>query len=278
MASTGKKWAIGCGGGCLLMVIILGGIAAGGYVGIKNITERADDLEVHLDELDDRFGSLDTWTPPVDGTVDQATIQIFLAAREDLRVQSIDLALVLETLEGDANALDKIRAGLKLVPSLLEFVGQRAAVLLKHDLHPGEYTYLYALAYYSWLGHDPGDGPGFSMDGDDENESGFRWQVQDGDHDVHVDRGRRARRALNDLMITWLRSQRDALDTAGADAAWAEALDGELARLQGDPERIAWEDGLPEQLEMSLAPYRDAIEDGYSELLNGLEVAVVTDD
>jgi len=278
MASTGKKWAIGCGNGCLLLLIIGGVITGGVVLGVKDIAKRAEVVEVHLDELDDRFGDLDTWSPPADGTLDAATVQIFLVAREGIGARGAELAALIETLEGEGRTMDKIKAGVKLIPTLLEFVGQRAAVLLEHDQHPGEHTFIYAVSYFSWLGHDPGDGPNFRLDGNEDEDKSFHWQTSNSDHDVKVDRERTARRALNDLFLTWLGSQQEALAAAGAaDSEWAATLERELDALRGDPERIAWEDGLPEPLAASLSPYRSQFEAAYSELLNGLEVSILED-
>ena len=36
----------------------------------------------------------------------------------------------------------------------------RNQALLDKGMGIGEYTYIYILAYYSWLGHSPDDGPG----------------------------------------------------------------------------------------------------------------------
>ena len=279
MASTGQKWAVGCGIGCLLLVVILGGIGTCTYVGIKRIEQSAEGLEAQIDALDERYGPAKTYVPEPDGVIAAETIEDFLDVRADMRERGADMVMTLAALD-DGNALEKARAVMRLIPGILEFVGQHAAALLEKDLNPGEYTYLYAVVYYAWLGHDPGDGPDFQLDDNGKNsEKGFRWRTDSGGHEVRTDRARKARRVLNDLMLSWLGNQQDALAAANdVDSEWAETLATELARLRGDPERIAWEEGLPEPLASSLAPYRDALEDTYSELLNGLEVALLDED
>ena len=278
MASTGQKWAIGCGIGCLLVVIILGGVGTCGYFGLRELKESAEELEVQQDELRDRFGSLDTFTPAADGTIAPAALETFLTVRDSLLARSEDMAAIIATLDGEAGKLEKIRAGMKLIPHLVQYIGLRAAVLLEQDMHPGQYTYIYALAYYSWLGHDPGDGPDFQLDSDDDN-NGIRWSDDSHGDDAHADRARRARRALNDLMLGWLGSQLEAETTAGREESeWAANLRAELDALRADPERLAWESALPEPLERSLTPYREALDHRYAELLNALEVSLLSDD
>ena len=280
MASTGKKWAIGCGGGCLLVLLVLGGVGTCGYFGIKQVMDNAEDLKASLDELHDRFGPADSYVPAADGTISSVQLQVFLAAREDLVARAAPLNDILTTLDGNGQPLVKVRAGLKLFPSLIEYVGQRGTVLLEHDVHPGEYAYLYNLVYFVWLEHDPGDGPNFRISGNDPEDGNIQWNVNKGDKgEARRERARNARRELNTLLSRILSNQRDAL-TAGSDidSAWAEMLDAELAALRDDPRRLAWQDGLPEQMRSALAPYRDRLAAAYSEPLNGMEMAVFTDD
>lgn len=281
MASTGKKWAIGCGSGCLLVLLVFGGIGTCGYLGVKQVVDRADDLEASLDELRDRFGPAESYVPAADGAITAAQLNTFLSAREDLVLRAAPLADILSTLDGKGPSLAKIKAGVKLIPSLLEYVGRRGAVLLEHDVHPGEYAYLYSLVYFVWLEHDPGDGPGFRISGNDNDndDENIRWNINKSNGDeVRRDRAHSARRDLNALLEKILTNQREALARSGeSDSAWAAALDAELAALDDDRNRIAWQDGLPEQMLGALAPYRDRLAAAYSAPLNGMEMSLLDD-
>ena len=280
MASTGKKWAIGCGGGCLLLLLVFGGIGTCGFFGIKQIVDRADDLEANLEKLDDRFGPAESYVPAADGTITAVQIQVFLATREDLIARAAPLVDILTTLDASGRPLAKMQAGLKLVPSLLEYIGQRGEVLLEHDMHPGEYAYLYSLVYFAWLDHDPGDGPNFRIDGNDDEDQTIHWGIRSGrNKDARRERAHDARRDFNTLLTILLTNQRQALTAyVDADPAWAALLDAELAALSDDPDRIAWQDDLPEQMLNAMAPYQDRLAAAYSEPLNGLEMSILNDD
>ncbi len=54
--------------------------------------------------------------------------------------------------------------------------------------------------------------------------------------------------------------------------AWVEELALEIARLEQDPGRIPWMDGLPQQIEASLAPYREHLDELQCEATLPLEL------
>jgi len=51
-----------------------------------------------------------------------------------------------------------------------------------------------------------------------------------------------------------------------------ELVNAELQTLEADPERIPWEDGLPEEFEAGLEPYRERLEATYSPATNPFEL------
>ena len=53
-----------------------------------------------------------------------------------MQLRGAPVVALIETLEGDGKGFAKMGAGLKLIPSLLEFVGIHASVLLEQDLVP----------------------------------------------------------------------------------------------------------------------------------------------
>ena len=58
--------------------------------------------------------------------------------------------------------------------------------LLEVGMGPGEYMYVYSVAYYSWLGKSPADGPSFTLVGDDGDNQGR--QVGQDEFDVREER------------------------------------------------------------------------------------------
>jgi hypothetical protein len=278
MASTGQKWAVGCGIGCLVILIALGGVGTCAFFGVKQMVGEAEKLEVHLDELRDRFGEPDSFVPEPGPAISPVQVDAFLTVRDGVRSRGADLREHLHVLEHVANPVAKLKSGMAIVPAMIQFVGHRAAVLVEQGMHPGEYAHLYALVYFAWLGHDPGDGPNFRISGDDDDQ-GFRWSGGEGGSDIREDRAYEARRNLNRLQRAILANQLEAQQQQpDADPAWTAALEAEIAALGDDRRRLAWEDGLPEEMAASLAPFRDELSASYDELLNAMETAVLEDD
>ena len=62
-----------------------------------------------------------------------------------------------------------------------------------------------------------------------------------------------------------MRNLRDALEAAGgADSAWRDEVELEMARLRDDPSRLPWQDGLPDRVAASFEPYGDRFEATWS--------------
>lgn len=286
MAGAGKKWAIGCGIGCGLILLILGGLGAFSYFTVKKFKGRADQLEVVQDQLDKKFGDPTSFIPAADGFIAPERMAVFLAVRDSMQCERLALSNMLSSLDGDTNITVKIRSGLKLVPSVLAFVGRRNRALLARDMGLGEYQYIYTLAYYSLLGEGPGDGPGFILYSDDEDKGAVRveWGRRRGAKDVHRKRAHRVRKFINDMQIPILNNQWDAFVAAQpADAdpladPWGAQLADELAAMRDDPLRIPWQDGLPEPLLQSLDPYRDDLKKTYDPMTSIVEMGLAEGD
>ena len=69
MASTGKKWAIGCGIGCGLMLIAAGGVGTCGYFAVRELKEHGEQIEQVSDQVKARWGEVDDYTPPAGGAI-----------------------------------------------------------------------------------------------------------------------------------------------------------------------------------------------------------------
>jgi len=283
MATTGQKWAIGCGIGCLLVVIALGAVGTCGYFGFREIKERADEMEAVSGELAARFGPPASWQPDPGPALPTTDVWTFVAVRETLQVAGADLARQIRTLDGTgpAGAVAKVRAVMSFVPAVVGYLARRDAVLLEADLHPGAYLYLYSSSYFVLLGHDPGAGPDFDVSGGEDGPGAVvKWEFGDEPQDAGsggespAERQRRVRRELNRELRQVLENQLAAVQAAGrGDGGWASELAAEIARLNQDRWRIPWQDGLPAELAASLETYRAELEATWVPELNVLEVA-----
>jgi hypothetical protein len=267
------------------MILIAGGVGTCGYLGIKNVTERAETLEEGFETLRADYGRPGEFVPAADGTIPAGRMELFLAIREDMAASRDDLAEVLNTLDGDAEGgggvIAKIRGGLTFIPRLFDFVDDRNAVLIERGMGLGEYVHIYTLAYYAWLDEDPADGPSFQISGDDEDEDAtVRWGInQEDDPDNARDaRDERIRRYLHGLQRQMVGNQLTVAETADVDPAWVTILREEAGLMDSHPRRLLWSDGLPPQLETSLAPYRERLEASYSPMVNAVEMGLVESD
>ena len=285
MASGARKWLVGCGIGCGLMILALGGIGTCGYFGVRNIKDRAERLEVGIKALNDQYGPPAEFAPPADGVVRAGRLETFLAVREAMAPTREELGRSLTELDADTDGAGgvfrKIRAGMTLLPRLFDFIDERNVTLVDQGMGVGEYLYIYSLVYPVWLGKDPGDGPSFAITGDDEDEdpTTFRWQG--GDKDPQEVRARRAdevRRHLNRIQGSMLANQLDAAGRTGLDPAWVAQLEAEAAALDQSSLRLMWQDNLPAAIAAGFEPYREQLEAAYSPVMNVVEVGMVEHD
>ena len=293
MAGSGKKWLIGCGIGCGVVLLILGGVGTVGYFGVRNIIDRADTVEDSFEDMETAYGQVEDYTPPADGGMSPDRVETFLTVRDQLIPMRSELGDKLSALSGEdtgggaPNWLAKIRAGVSFVPTILAYGSERNRVLLNNDMSLGEYLYLYALAYYVYLEMSPGDGPTFKMvhSDDEEDSEGFRFEAGDSDpEEVREERERHFRTSLHRLLEKMARNQLAALDRAEAaspgsiPSGWREALTTELGRMDAERRRLLWEDGLPEQIRAAFAPYGERLRETYDPMVNAIETGLTSAD
>ena len=293
MASTGKKWAVGCGIGCGFFLLIIGVVGTCGYLGVRQIVDRADGIDASFEQLDAEFGHPKDYTPDPEGRIAPGRMETFLSAREVLAPSYNESAALMDQLSdksgaaGPAKVIGKIQAGIRFIPAMLAFIEERNQVLLQQGMGLGEYQYIYASAFFMQLHKDPADGPDFQISGpDDEDEQSgpVRWGVHTSDDDEQGVRERReieVRRYLNKSLGLIVRNQLEALDArlVGVDdpaqLQWRAELAAEVEAMEREPRRILWEEGLPPQLRESIEPYRDRLNDSYNELMNAVEMGLV---
>lgn len=281
MASTGKKIFLGCGIGCLLLLIVVGGVGTCSVLGIKKLVDEADTVEVVYDDLARQHGAPTAFTPSADGVIQAGRVRLFLAARDSVATRSAKLSHALRTIDGGdgggSGTVAKVRAGLDLLPALIRHRGAHSGALLEAGLGLGEHTYLYALSFYVLLGHNPGEGPDFKIQDRRSENRNVHWSYGD-DTDSVAGRAFDARREFNRILRSVLKNQRSALGTTLEYDPWAARLDEEIAAMRVDPQRLPWEDGLPEPIAASLAPFRDELAARWDAYLNAMEIVVLSEE
>ena len=283
MSGNGSKWLMGCGIGCGAVVLLLVALGTFGYLFMKSRMHGFAEAESTSDELARKYGRIADYCPDPGGPAADR-IRVFLdareraaAARRNLEVSFTGLSDgIRQAREGQDSIpqiFDIIIRGVSIVPQLGEFHAARTQTLLDAGMGPGEYVYIYVLAYYSWLGKSPADGPGFRIQGD---RGIVREDSRDG-RDVREERRDELTRYVRRTFLAMLRNQRSKPDEGRAEAppdAWRKALDAEISALEENPSRIPWQDGLPKAIEDTLRPFRQRLEDSYSPLVNPLELGL----
>jgi hypothetical protein len=279
---------MGCGCGCGLLLLVLGLLGWAGFVYIKGIVQEGEKAEEVMAEVRERHGGLSDFRPSPNGSLPPERVETFLRVRELMaetrRETEGSLALlssdrpdaakqvpgILGKLLGWGLGAAKVEGVTNLLPQVVGFISARGNALLEAGMGPGEYLYIYSIAYYSWLGNSPADGPAFTLVGDDEDQGGRAGQDE---FDVRESRRESVLTRLNERLLPVLRRQLAALDESDtASDRWREELAAEITAMESDRFRIPWRDGVPEPIAVSLEPYRRQLRSSYSAMCNSLEI------
>ena len=289
MAGEAKKWFIGCGIGCGVVLLIFIGLGTVGFLGIKGAIDRGENIEASFETLQAEYGRPGEFTPALDGSIPPARMETFLDIRDDLAAARKEIGDVLRTLDDrevdgqKPGNLAKIKAGLRLIPGLMEFISTRTEAMLEGGMGLGEYLYIYSLSYPVWLQKDLTDGPGFTLSdsGSDSGDGGIQinsdWSSDDSG-DVEGQREEKIRRYLNRVQLKMARNQLAALQARGDEGPALADLQAEIERMEAESGRLLWETGLPEAIRLSLEPYRERLEGQYDPMVNMLESGLVEAD
>lgn len=281
-SSSTKKWLIGCGIGCGVIIVITALLVTGGFLYVRNLVKGFEDSEVMLKSLTERHGRVSEFCPAPDGTIEPERLEIFLQIREAtlaIREKIEDSINTLsegklkgeEVTESRGGALNKVRLAFGLIPQLADFYRVRTQALLDEDMGLGEYYYIYSVAYLSWLKKSISEGFNFQF------RDGQEFRLDDWDDETAQQlREDVLRRYLNRMLLSMLRNQQQKLadtETAGG-SVWEEQLAAEIAALESDSHRFAWEDGIPDNIASSLEPFRLRLESSYSAFLTTIELSL----
>ena len=279
MSSTGQKWLYGCGISCGVIVLLSVLIVGGCFLLIGRATESFEGIETSMEAVTEQYGEIGDYSPPADGTLSTERVEAFLAVRSMMTPYREELGHSMTVLVDGAKQVEgaswkdklrMVRSGVGLIPQLISYFSGFSDALLASGMGQGEYYYIYAVTYYSWLGFSPGDGPPFKLT--DDNAT---FNNTNAGADIREARDEQLRRYLNRQLVPMLTAQLDQLDTAVAgtiNPAWRDLLAEEVAALEHDSLRLPWQDGLPEQLEVALEPFHDRLVDSYDEMCNSVEI------
>ena len=290
MASTGQKWLIGCGIGCGFVILIAILIIGIGAFFVKSTIQNIRDVEKLQEQVELRFGKVSDFRPPPDGSVPAESMEKFLAVRDAMRETVGALNGAFDGLKSHADRMEKgsksfgdvlglMRRGMDFVPAIMRFYSVRNQALLDQDLSPGEYTYIYVLAYYSWLNKNPGDGPDVFQQGDSYT---FSFPAEGRHDEADADRTERMKkertaammRQAGRTLLPMLRNQYAEIEKnpSAYDPTWTRRLKAEIDALEVDFDRLPYEDGLPSVISGSFEPYRARLEAAYDVTANAFEL------
>jgi hypothetical protein len=278
---SSSKWLIWLGIGCGGTVVVVVVLVIAGFFFVRNLTRGFRDSEGLMGTLTAKYGRAEDYCPEPDGTIPAARIEVFLAAREAMaparRTLADSFEEVLKTRDAEGrssrNVLTALRLGLGVVTPISTFFRDRAEALLDKGMGPGEYSYIYMIAYYSWLRKPATDGVGLEVMAERAGQA-----ARDREEILEVNRDITLRR-LNRLALPILENELAKL-RAGAAAGekksgerWAAALAAEVKALAADHSRIPWQDGAPEVVDRSLRPFRERLEASYVPVVNVFELS-----
>lgn len=281
-SSTTKKWLIGCGIGCGAILVIAALLVTGAYFFVRNLVEGFKDSEALLETLTERYGRITEFCPQPEGAIPADRIAAFLEAREATDEVRNMIARSITLLEDEGEKIDvetkgnvfqKLKMVFGLVPQIADFFKARNQALLDVDMGMGEYYYIYAIAYFSWLEKPLADGTSFSITGGDDEFRIQDWENEESSEvrlDIVLRRFRR-------MLLPMLRNQYEKLQEEtypNASAEWKTALADEIEAMDSDRHRMVWQDGLPSVISASLEPFRGALEASYNSILNTIEISL----
>jgi hypothetical protein len=284
-SNTTKKWLVGCGIGCAVIILILIVLGVGGYMFFKNLIGEFKVQEELMATLTERYGEIRDFCPDPDGSIGPSRIEAFLSVREAFAPFQEKLEISIRELQDKAgqsevevkkpkNVFEMVKLGFGLIPQIAEFLKFRNQALLDAEMGMGEYYYIYAISYFSWLGKLPEDGPDFEVMGPEDSES--RWGEMDSEEILEERRDSMLRR-LHRTLLPMLQNQLEKLkatDISDTQMEWRTALESEIQSMEEDRFRLPWEDGLPDVIKASLEPYRDRLEKSYNAMTNPFELTI----
>jgi len=270
-----STWLYGCGLGCALIVLAGAVLVGFGAFHLFRMIKGLDDSIAAAQEQDERFGPPASFVPRPDGAIPGERMEAFLEVRDALAAPRAALVETFERMppkrdeEIEAMAFsEKVafilgfgRAAMGLGPEVGRFFSDRDRAMLDAGIGRGEYAYIYTVACYSWLGHDPTDAPRTDPRHESEGRSD-EFGVQ-------------ARRVMSRVRLDLIQNLRNQLASLpeSSPATWRATLEAEIDAMERDETRSPWQGAIPEAIAESLAPYRERLEASYHPAANPFELS-----
>jgi hypothetical protein len=273
MSTTSSKVLTGCGIGCLLAIVLVVGFGWMGYRWARLAADAVESTGQTEARLEERFGPVRDFRPPIDAQIPADRLEAFLVVRESLAAPRAALEEAISGLapgEGEGGmtgGLRTARAGAWMAPRALDFARARNESLLSVGMGFGEYTWVYWLIYDAWLGNP--------ADASTLHDIMAERATSDGSVQMHFGGGMEPERIswrLRRDITAMLRNLEEDLAADNEPSGLRELVSVELQTLEADPARIPWEDGLPEEFAVGLESYRDRLESTYSAATNPFEL------
>ncbi len=275
--TTSRRWLTGCGVGCGLLVLAGIGACVVGILFMKHTFRGIEKAAASYEELAGELGDVDDYVPPADGAPTAERLEAFTRIREVTanargEVEALVARLPPPELSEREGVVGKVRVGLGALGDLIDGIGTyiqvRNRAMMERHMGVGEYVSLYTLTYHSWLGHSPVEAPETR-----EGPDGVRVGAFDDGDALFGEQA--VRRRYRRYVLGMVRAQMGASGpeaAAGAGEAWRDRLEREVQRLEVDPGRVLWQDGLPTNIEKALEPFRVRLEATWSASTNRLEL------
>ena len=166
-----KKFLIGCG---IVAALGIACIVVGTWAVAQWAKSKFPDtkrIEAMQKDLEQRFGDRDAFVPA--STLDPTRVETFLAIRDSLVGRGAVVADDIENLTRLGKQIDTknrgliqrivqgtsaARGGIGIATRAMEYTTQRDQALLDAGMGHGEYGYLFALSYFSYLEWNPAAG------------------------------------------------------------------------------------------------------------------------
>ena len=156
----------GLGIGCLVVLLAVVAVAGGATWYAARINREYKEVARSEKILRAQVGP-DAFRPPAELDVAADRLDVFLAVRDSLFEERMDLEAAATTFarERERNRAGGLKgwwnllgAGSDLAPVYAAYWETRNRALTAHRMGPEEYAWLYRVVYQRWLGRDPDDG------------------------------------------------------------------------------------------------------------------------
>ncbi len=272
MDST-QKWLIGCGSGCAVVIVLLVFLVGGAIVFVRDKVRPLQEASDSRREIVAAYGAVHTFVPPPDGAIGPERMEIFLSVRDSLReaqdrldttLSNVDFGRMTQRKQSFSDVLRILNDVGNLIVPVGEYMGRRNRALLEKHMGLGEYAYIYTVAYHSWLGHPPEEGPRVFAELSERNRG--RHSGDTGNFTPEAVRWQYRR-----LIVRLLENQLDGMKEP-AQKSLRETVQQEIAHIEKSLDRVAWQDNLPPAMEACLKPYRSRLESSYRTSTNCFEL------